>query len=60
VSQEFHLAVISPDDRGRFRLGKWMSKDPSITGWRVFVGDKGEILHLEAVRGPRTYTVGDE
>lgn len=60
MSSEYHVALIRPDDRGRFRLGKWMSKDPSITGWRVFIGDKGEILHLEAVRDAFTYTVGDE
>ncbi len=44
-----HIAIISPDDRGRFRCGKWISKDPAITGWRVFVEDGGRRITLEAV-----------
>ena len=47
--ESIHLAVIQPDDRGRFRLGRWASKDPEIQGWRVFVADGGRRITLEAV-----------
>lgn len=49
--ESIHLAVIQPDDRGRFRLGKWASKDPKIQGWRVFVRNDGKTITLEAVGG---------
>lgn len=50
VPEKIHLAIIDPDDRGRFRLGRWASKDPEIAGWAVFVEDGGNTIRLEAVR----------
>ena len=49
--ESIHVALINPDDRGRFRLGKWTTKEPSIQGWKVFVEDGGRRITLEAVSG---------
>jgi len=49
VPPDIHIAVIKPDDRGRFLLGRWASRNQEIVGWKVFVGDDGETLRLEAI-----------
>lgn len=51
MSGDILVGLISPDERGRFGLRKWASRDPSVTGWLVFVDEQGDSLRLEAVRG---------
>lgn len=47
--EDIHVEIIRFDDRHRARLGRWVSKDPSIVGWKVFVSNGGKTIRLEAL-----------
>lgn len=51
IPADLHLEITKPDDRGRFRLGRHISKDPAIAGWKVYVADGGRTVRLVAVDG---------
>lgn len=44
-----HVAIISPDERGRFALVKFIARE--FTRWRVFVAEDGRTVTLQAVTG---------
>lgn len=43
-----HLAIIQPDDRKRFPIGRFITREPNA-GWKVFVENYGKTIRLEAV-----------
>lgn len=43
-----HVAIIAPDDSKRFRLGRFITREPAA-GWKVFVENNGKTIRLEAV-----------
>lgn len=45
----YYAEITKPDERGRFRLGRWFNKDPEIVGWMVFPSNDGRTIRLEAL-----------
>lgn len=43
-----HVAIISPDDRKRFPLGRFVSRE-GVTQWRVYRSPDGRHVLLEAI-----------
>lgn len=43
-----HVAIVEPDERGRFHLRKFLGKDPG-SRYRVYVDEEAERLTLERV-----------
>jgi expansin (peptidoglycan-binding protein) len=43
-----HVAITNPDDRGRFQLKRWTTREP-VSGWRVYRSEDGKTVLLEAV-----------
>lgn len=44
-----HVALASPDSRGRFNLKRWLHPRPA--DWRVYVQNDGKTIILEQVEG---------
>lgn len=43
-----HFAIVSPDDRKRMPLGRYMTREVT-KGWRVYRSADGRQLFLEAI-----------
>lgn len=43
-----HVALVKPDSKSRFALGRWMSREPN-QGWRAYRLNDGKTIVLEAV-----------
>ena len=48
MSEQEHVAIVAPDDSKRFRLGRFITREPT-TGWKVFVAEDGRTVTLKAV-----------
>ena len=44
-----HVALTTPDDRARFNLKRYIHPAARDAAWRVYVGDDGKTITLEAV-----------
>ena len=45
-----HLGIVKPDERQRFALKSWVTREPG-TSFRVYSLDEGRTIVLEAVDG---------
>jgi hypothetical protein len=43
-----HVAIIQPDNRRRWGLGRYATRE-DVDGWRVFVSKDGRTIRLEAI-----------
>lgn len=43
-----HVAIVQPDARNRFHLGRYATREP-VSGWRVFRSPDGRTVTLEAI-----------
>jgi hypothetical protein len=43
-----HVAIVKPDSKSRFALGRWLSREPNA-GWRAYRLDDGKTVVLEAI-----------
>lgn len=48
ATTKLHSAIITPDDRYRFGLGKFIDRNSALD-WLVFVEDDGRTIRLEAI-----------
>lgn len=44
-----HVALTTPDDRGRVNLKRYLAPSARTGNWRVYVEDGGKTIILEAV-----------
>ena len=48
MDDKFPVGLVSPDERGRFPLKRYMTAEP-VQEWRLYRSKDGRTLTLEAV-----------
>ncbi|WP_217181625.1 hypothetical protein [Streptomyces sp. AC495_CC817] len=48
LSPDLIVGTVSPDQRKRVPLGRYMSREP-VAAWRVYRLDSGKTIVLEAI-----------
>lgn len=43
-----HVAIVNPDDSKRFRLGRFITRQP-VSGWKVYRSEDGKEILLVAI-----------
>lgn len=43
-----HVAIVKPDSKSRFALGRWLSREPN-SGFRAYRLNDGKTIVLEAI-----------
>jgi len=44
-----HVALVEPDSRNRFTIGRYISREP-IKSWKLYRSEDGKTIVLQAVQ----------